>query len=98
MADVLTALPAPVRGPATQKERIVPIDVLSGVALLGILVLNIQSFAMPGAAYMNPTAYVDLTGVIVALWLAGRLLADPNLLTIFGMPCRARLLLVTPHQ
>lgn len=98
MADVLAAVPAPVRGPATQKERIVPIDVLRGVALLGILVMNIQSFAMPGAAYVNPTAYGDLTGVNFAVWLAGRLLADQKFMTIFAMLFGAGIILMTERQ
>jgi uncharacterized protein len=98
MAEVLTAVPAPVRGPATQKERIVPIDVLRGVALLGILVMNIQSFAMPGAAYMNPTAYGDLTGVNFVVWLAGRLLADQKFMTIFAMLFGAGIILMTQRQ
>ena len=49
-------------------DRISAIDTLRGVAVLGILALNIQSFAMPGAAYMNPTAYGDLSGVNYVLW------------------------------
>jgi uncharacterized protein len=38
-------------------------DVLRGFALMGILVINIQSFAMVLAALFNPTAYGDLTGL-----------------------------------
>ena len=50
----------PTAGSAMEAGRIDAIDVLRGFALLGILVLNVQSFAMPGAAYFNPTAYGDL--------------------------------------
>ena len=42
--------------PTTDSERIISMDVLRGFALLGILLMNIQSFAMVGAAYLNPTA------------------------------------------
>jgi uncharacterized protein len=53
---------APSLRPVDDSERIVPVDVLRGVALLGILLMNIQSFSMIGAAYANPTAYGDLHG------------------------------------
>lgn len=38
-------------------ERIQSLDLLRGVALCGILVMNISSFALPGTAYSNPMAY-----------------------------------------
>jgi uncharacterized protein len=46
---------APLAAPVTADERIVSLDVLRGFAILGILVMNIQSFSMIGAAYLNPT-------------------------------------------
>ena len=42
-------------------QRIVSLDVLRGFAVLGILIMNIQTFSMIGAAYINPTAFGDLT-------------------------------------
>ncbi len=50
-------------GPVQVSERILSLDVLRGFAILGILIMNIQSFSMIGGAYLNPTAYGDLTGV-----------------------------------
>ena len=52
----LTDPDAPAVAPVSQADRIVAMDVLRGFVLLGILVMNIQSFAMPIAAYANPTA------------------------------------------
>ena len=75
----------PDAGPVAQTARIVAIDVLRGFALLGILVMNVQSFAMPQAAYFNPTAYGDLEGANLYVWLAGRMLADQKFMTIFSM-------------
>ncbi len=49
--------------PTLPSNRILSIDVLRGIAVLGILIMNIQSFSMIGAAYINPAAYGDLTGI-----------------------------------
>lgn len=71
--------------PAQSSDRIVSLDVLRGVAVLGILVMNIQAFSMPLAAYMNPTAYGDLTGVNWWVWCVGHVLADGKFISIFSM-------------
>ena len=44
----------------TQTDRITSLDVLRGFALLGILMVNIQSFGLIDAKYMNPTAMGEL--------------------------------------
>src|SRR5437588_10717414 len=82
-------------GPAGQAERIMPLDVLRGFALLGILVMNIQSFAMIDAAYLNPTAYGDLTGANYAVWLTCHVLADTKFISIFSMLFGAGIVLMT---
>ena len=79
---------------ATQTGRIDAVDVLRGVALLGILVMNVQSFAMPEAAYFNPTAYGDLEGANLYAWVAGRMLADQKFMTIFSMLFGASIVLM----
>ena len=82
----MTTLPhRPDAAPVAETARIDAIDVLRGFALLGILVMNVQSFAMPQAAYFNPTAYGDLEGANLYVWLAGRMLADQKFMTIFSM-------------
>src|SRR5258708_5345681 len=73
------------RGAAAETERIVPMDVLRGFALLGILVMNIQSFAMVGPVYDNPTAYGDLNGANFLVWLLSHLLAHQKFISIFSM-------------
>ena len=82
-------------GSVAQDARIDSIDVLRGFALLGILVMNIQLFAMPEAAYYNPTAYGDLEGANLYVWLGGRLLADQKFMTIFSMLFGAGIVLMT---
>src|SRR5881398_2111020 len=73
------------RGAVAETERIASIDVLRGFALLGILVMNIQSFAMVGAVYDNPTAYGDLNGANFLVWFLSHLLADQKFISIFSM-------------
>ena len=48
--------------PVTGRNRILTLDVLRGFALFGILLMNIQFFAMPEAAYSIPAVFGDLTG------------------------------------
>lgn len=77
-----TAMPA---APVTAGERIVSLDVLRGFAILGILIMNIQSFSMISAAYLNPTAYGDLTGLNRVVWTLSHLFADLKFISIFSM-------------
>ena len=81
--------------PVAQDARIDSIDVLRGFALLGILVMNIQLFAMPDAAYFNPTAYGDLQGANFYVWLGSRMFADQRFMTIFSMLFGAGIVLMT---
>jgi len=83
--------------PVTPPERITSIDVLRGVALLGILLMNIQSFSMPGDAYLNPTAYGDLTGANRWVWIICHLVADQKFISIFSMLFGAGILLIAEH-
>jgi uncharacterized protein len=82
------------RGAVAETERIASIDVLRGFALLGILVMNIQSFAMVGAVYDNPTAYGNLKGANFVVWLLSHLLADQKFISIFSMLFGAGILLL----
>ena len=67
------------------QQRIQSLDVIRGFALLGILVMNIQSFSMPIAAYTNPTAFGDLTGINAWVWTLGHLFIDAKFMSLFSM-------------
>ncbi len=86
---------SPTVTPVSYRERIVSLDMLRGVALLGILPMNIQSYAMISAAYMNPMAYGDLHGANLAVWLLSHVLADEKFMTIFSLLFGAGILLMT---
>jgi uncharacterized protein len=84
-------IPAPVSG----EGRTHSLDVLRGFALLGILVMNIQSFSMISAAYLNPTAYGDLTGANLWVWILSHVLADQKMYGLFSILFGAGILLMT---
>ena len=95
IANVTANADPSVLRPVAQSARIDSLDVLRGFALLGILIMNIQLFAMPDAAYFNPTAYGDLDGANFYVWLGSRLLADQKFMTIFSMLFGAGIVLMT---
>jgi uncharacterized protein len=72
-------------GPTPRAERIEGLDLLRGFAVLGILAMNIQSFAMVDPTYFNPTVSGDLTGVNFVVWLVSHVFADMKFITIFSM-------------
>ena len=79
--------------PTPERERLSSLDLIRGVALLGILIVNIQAFAMPAAALANPSAYGNLDGANFAAWAASHLLAEQKFLTIFSLLFGAGVLL-----
>lgn len=81
--------------PVPQTDRIVSIDLLRGVAVLGILIMNIQHFSMPTAAYINPAAYGDLTGLNIWVWIISHMLASGKFMSIFSILFGAGILLFT---
>ena len=65
-------------------DRIISIDVLRGFALLGILIMNITSFAMPSMSYFSPLVYdVSFTNHII--YCISHVIADQKFMAIFSM-------------
>jgi uncharacterized protein len=65
--------------------RILSLDVLRGFSLLGILLMNIVSFGLPFAAYMNPTVYGGATGANLGVWYVATVLWDGKMRAIFSL-------------
>lgn len=76
------------------RPRIASLDILRGFALLGILVMNIQSFSMIEAAYFNPTAYGDLSGANWIVYYLSAVLVDTKFMGIFSLLFGASALLI----
>ena len=60
--------------------------------------MNIQSFAMPSAAYSNPLAYGDLTGLNLWAWILSHLFADQKFMSIFSVLFGAGIILITEKK
>ena len=58
---------------------------LRGVALLGILAMNIRSFAAPFAVYFNPLVMYEYSGASRTAYWATTLLFDTKMMSIFSM-------------
>lgn len=78
----------------TARDRILTLDTVRGVAVMGILLLNIIAFAMPPAAYMNPRAYGGSEGLDLAVWLGNFILFDGKMRGLFSFLFGASTLLV----
>jgi uncharacterized protein len=57
--------------------------------------MNIQHFSMPQAAYINPTAYGDLSGLNRWVWILSHILASEKFMSIFSMLFGAGVILFT---
>ena len=74
--------------------RIVSLDIVRGVAVMGILAMNIVAFAMPFQAYMNPIAYGDMSNNDLASWAFSFVFVDGKMRGLFSFLFGASMLLV----
>ena len=91
VSDTLTSDVAPLSAPPL--PRLDALDLLRGVAILGILLMNTQSMSMPAGAYYSPVEYGDYTGANRIVWMVIHVLADTKFITIFSMLFGAGILL-----
>lgn len=78
-------------------ERNVTLDAVRGVAILGILLLNITAFGLPKAAYLNPAWYGDITSRDAWTWALLDLFAQVKFLTLFALLFGAGLHMLLPR-
>ena len=83
---------------ASAPPRISSLDVLRGLAVLGILVVNIQSFALVSAARTNPTLQGDLGGANWWIWLGTYVMFDGKFISLFALLFGASITLLVDRR
>ena len=81
--------------PLSEHQRIASVDVVRGVAVLGILLLNIVGMSMPEPAYNNPSGWGGDTGWNLRVWWANSLCFEGTMRTLFSLLFGAGVLLFT---
>jgi uncharacterized protein len=75
----------PQLAPVSSNQRIETLDVLRGVALLGILAMNIRAMAAPMSAYLYPSALFDYQGPSRVAYLFTNVVFDLKMMGLFSM-------------
>ena len=83
----MTATPLPA-------QRHLTLDVLRGVAVMGILAMNVVAFALPEAAYLNPMAAGVESDADLVAWAFNFILVDGKMRGLFSFLFGASMLLV----
>ncbi|GAB2839768.1 DUF418 domain-containing protein [Ferruginibacter profundus] len=77
--------PIPQAAPVAQQDRIIIIDSLRGIALLGILMMNIPYFGLPEPAFDNLTLNNELGTVNQKVWYFINFFLEGSQRAIFSM-------------
>jgi uncharacterized protein len=80
--------------PAPTLARIATLDIVRGIAVMGILAMNIVAFAGPFQAYMNPTVYGAEGPADIGSWIFSFVLIDGKMRGLFSFLFGASTLLV----
>ena len=78
----------------TGSGRLVTLDILRGVAVMGILAINIAAFALPLDAYLNPRAFGLESDADLISWAASFVLIEGKMRGLFSLLFGASMLLV----
>jgi len=81
----MSSAAVPTAGPLLPGDRIAAIDVVRGLAVLGILVMNIVEFGWPAEAYGNPAWAGGSSGLDLAAWYVQVTLFDGRMRALFSL-------------
>ena len=68
------------------RTRIDAMDAARGLAVCGIVLLNVYNFSMPPAAYFNPLAFGFTGPATLAIWSFESIFAQDAFRAIFAIP------------
>lgn len=74
--------------------RFVTLDATRGLAVMGILLINIISFSMPGSAYINPLAWGGTSPADLSVWAINQLFFEGRMRGLFALLFGASAMLV----
>ena len=80
-------------GPVAESARITSLDLIRGVAVLGILLMNAVSFRYGLAPYLNLSAGGTVTGLDWAVGIFGEIFIDQKFMALFSLLFGAGILL-----
>ncbi len=78
----------------TAPTRYLTLDAIRGIAVMGIVLMNIFFFSMPGAAYFNPRAWGGMAMADLAAWATGFVVIEDKMRGLFAALFGASALLV----
>lgn len=91
---MLTNTNPPVFNPTQKKSRINSLDVIRGIALLGILLMNINGMGLP-FSYSDPTIAGGSDGLNLNVWIANNMLFEGTMRGLFTILFGAGVILLT---
>ncbi|GAA0206830.1 DUF418 domain-containing protein [Kangiella japonica] len=80
--------------PTEVAARYHALDLIRGIAVAGILIMNIYAFANIYAYYVNPTALGSPSDIDLFTWLVTHIFADQKFYTLFSMLFGAGIMLM----
>ena len=78
--------------------RIDVLDMVRGLAILGIFILNIGGFALPSAAYLNPIYTPVASATDIATWAVLSVLVQGKFLGMFALLFGATLMMLSRYS
>jgi uncharacterized protein len=71
--------------PDHPQSRIIELDALRGLAVIGIVLMNVYAFALPAQAYYNPAAWGMETQLDRLAWTASFVFVEDKFRTLFAI-------------